>query len=259
MYKDYFSKQANAYCTYRPTYPDTLFAYLASISPDHQMAWDAATGNGQAAVSLTSYFRRVIATDISRQQLSHAIPHSQITYLLSDASSTQFTTLEGEEQEIEDGSIDLVTVAQAYHWLDHGCFHAQVERVLKPGGVFAVWCYSLLKVSPEIDRLLETFYNVTVGSHWPPERKLLDQGYSTIDFPYPDLEVPSFVMEAEWTLETLLGYLGTWSSVQLYIRERGVDPVEPFGRELASVWGEGERTISWPLQMRVGIKQAKHI
>lgn len=259
MYKDYFSKQSSAYRTYRPTYPDALFAYLASISPSHNTAWDAATGNGQAALSLTPHFHRVIATDVSHKQLAHASHHPQISYWLSDASSAKFTTLEGEEREIADGSIDLVTVAQGYHWLEHSSFHVQVERVLRPGGVFAVWCYSLLTVSPEIDRLLGVFYNVTVGSYWPPERRLLEEGYRTIAFPFIELEAPSFMMGADWKLEALLGYLRTWSSVQLYIKERGEDPVEPFGRELASLWGEGKRAVRWPLQMRVGRKQAKSV
>ncbi len=254
MYKDYFSQQSNAYRTFRPTYPDPLFSYLSSLCLHHKLAWDVATGNGQAANSLTTYFSQIIATDISRQQLSYTSPHPQISYWLSDAGSEKFYTLEGEVRVIDDASIDLVTVAQAYHWLEHDRFHAQVERVLRPGGIFAVWGYGLLKVSAEIDLLVENFYSVTVGPYWPAERKLLDEGYRTIQFPFRELEAPEFVMKYDWSLEDLLGYLRTWSSVQLYIKERREDPVEAFGKVLSPLWGEQKRTIAWPLMMRVGKK-----
>jgi hypothetical protein len=50
---DHFSAHAARYGAYRPTYPDALFEYLASLVPAHDLAWDCATGNGQAALGLT--------------------------------------------------------------------------------------------------------------------------------------------------------------------------------------------------------------
>ena len=46
---DLFSGHAEQYRNARPGYPDTLFAYLSNRCNQHQCAWDAATGNGQAA------------------------------------------------------------------------------------------------------------------------------------------------------------------------------------------------------------------
>ena len=49
-----------------------LFTYLASLCPAHDLAWDCATGNGQAAVALAPHFEQVIATDASAQQIDQA-------------------------------------------------------------------------------------------------------------------------------------------------------------------------------------------
>ena len=82
-FPDHFSDHADRYEAYRPTYPDSLFAYLASLVPAHDLAWDCATGNGQAALGLTPHFRTIIATDASPRQIAQAHPHPKVTYLVS--------------------------------------------------------------------------------------------------------------------------------------------------------------------------------
>ena len=46
-----FSRQASTYARHRPRYSPRLFEYLASLTTEHDLAWDCGTGNGQAAVS----------------------------------------------------------------------------------------------------------------------------------------------------------------------------------------------------------------
>jgi len=60
-FKDHFSKQAADYAKFRPGYPQELFDYLGSIAPTRQLAWDCATGSGQAAVGLATVFDRAAA------------------------------------------------------------------------------------------------------------------------------------------------------------------------------------------------------
>ena len=69
---DHFSAHAQNYARFRPTYPTELFAWLASQSPGHRLAWDCGTGNGQAALGLADHFVHVHATDLSPQQLAQA-------------------------------------------------------------------------------------------------------------------------------------------------------------------------------------------
>ena len=57
-FKDHFSKQAADYAKFRPSYPREMFEYLGTITATRQLAWDCATGNGQAAVELATAFDR---------------------------------------------------------------------------------------------------------------------------------------------------------------------------------------------------------
>ena len=68
-FNDNFSKQASIYAQYRPSYPHELFDYLQSLCPEHEMAWDCGTGNGQSAVHLAEFFKKVYASDPSEAQI----------------------------------------------------------------------------------------------------------------------------------------------------------------------------------------------
>jgi len=103
VFKDYFSAQSEAYGEWRPTYPDDLIAYLASLAPGQDLAWDYATGTCQAARSLAAYFDRVVATDASERQIASAPPHQRIDYRVEPA----------EASEIGSGSLELIAVVQA--------------------------------------------------------------------------------------------------------------------------------------------------
>src|SRR5438105_4357655 len=137
-FKDHFSNQAADYARFRPRYPREMFEYLGTISPGRKLAWDCATGNGQAAVELAEVFDRVIATDASEKQIANAQPHERVEYRVAPA----------EESGIESGTIDLVMIAQALHWLDLARFYAEARLVLKPGGVLAASAYNLLHIEP---------------------------------------------------------------------------------------------------------------
>jgi SAM-dependent methyltransferase len=241
---DHFSAHAQNYARFRPTYPTELFAWLASQSPGHRLAWDCGTGNGQAALGLADHFVHVHATDLSPQQLAQAPTRENIRYQPGSAESSG----------LADHSVDLVTVAQALHWFDHEHFYPEVRRVLRPGGVFAAWTYRLLDAEPAINAIVAQFHSQTVGPWWPPERRWVDSGYLDLPFPFDEVNVPEFFMERHWTLAQMLDYLRTWSATQRYIKERGSDPTQALSKELLPVWGDPDRakTISWPLALRCG-------
>ncbi len=242
VFHDHFSGKAQGYAAYRPIYPEALFAWLADQCREHECAWDCATGNGQAALSLARHFDVVHATDASEQQIANAIPHDRVRYASANAVSVPFA----------DNSIDLTTAAQAVHWFDSDAFYTEVRRVSKPGAVLAVWCYGLGQVCHEVDRLIGHYYEDIVGPFWPPERGYIEEGYRTITFPFDDIEAPAFDMIAEWSVEQMLGYLNTWSATTGYQQEHGVNPTEEIKAELRSAWEDGLRLVRWPLSVRVG-------
>jgi SAM-dependent methyltransferase len=243
-FKDHFSKHADAYARYRPHYPPALFEYLASLTAEHELAWDCGTGNGQAALGLTPYFERVIATDASVEQINNAFRHEKITYRVAQAGSAG----------LDPASVDLVTVAQALHWFDIAGFYEEARRTLKPGGALAVWAYTLCRISPRLDPIVDRFYFETVGPYWPSERRLVDDGYASLPFPFDELKAPHFTMELRWSLADLLGYLRTWSPTRRFIEIHGRDPVDDIEGQIVAAWGDAgeQKPVRWPLHMRVG-------
>ncbi len=245
-FKDYFSKQATDYATFRPTCPRELFDYLGRTAPSRQFAWDCGTGNGQAAVGLASVFDRVIATDASKKQISNARPHERVEYQVAPA----------ENSVIKSDSLDLIMVAQALHWFDLDRFYAEAQRVLKPDGILAASAYNLLHIDPAIDEVVNRYYYEVVGPFWPPERKLVEQ-FANLPFPFHEIDSPKFEMTASWNLDHMVGYLRTWSSTQRFIAARGADPVQEIIHQLRDAWENPEQTreVIWPLTLRVGVNQ----
>jgi SAM-dependent methyltransferase len=243
-FSDHFSRDSSSYAKFRPRYPAGLFDWVARLVPVRRLAWDCGTGNGQAATSLAGYFDRVVASDPSRGQLLAATRVPGVHYV---AALGEWSALAG-------GRVNLVTVAQAYHWLDHPRFFAEVDRILAPGGVLAVWFYGLLHATPAIDAALADFYDGTVGPYWPPERVHVDTGYRQLPLPVDEVSAPVFAIEADLTLPQLLGYIRSWSAVGRFVAERGYDPVLGFAAELAPAWGnpDSTRRIVWPLTVRAG-------
>ncbi len=243
-FKDHFSSGSGRYAAFRPDYPRQLFSWLADQCAAKDMAWDCATGSGQAALGLAPHFARVIATDASAEQIHHAAPHAAVDYRVAPAEASG----------LPDASVDLVTVAQAAHWFDLSVFHAEVRRVLKPGGVVALWGYGRLTLPGALDAPIEHFYADTVGPWWPPERALIEDAYRSLNFPFAEMGAPAFCIEVHRTLDRLLDYLSTWSAVKRYQAARDEDPLPPLRDELAPGWGDPTRpkALRWPLFLRAG-------
>jgi len=244
-FKDHFSGHAAAYSAHRPHYPAALFAWLASLTAQRERAWDCATGGGQAALALTAHFERVLASDASEAQIANAAPHPRIDYRVARAEDSGLAT----------ASVQLVSVAQAYHWFDHAVFAAEVRRVLQPGGLLAVWGYAQQRVGNDVDPILLRYYGEVVGTYWPAERRHVETAYRDLPFPFAELPVSDFEMSAEWTREQLLAYLGTWSATQRYIAAGHADPLPALDAELAARWADATpRRVCWPLFLRLGRK-----
>jgi SAM-dependent methyltransferase len=243
-FKDHFSGHARDYASHRPTYPDELFDWIATLTDTHDRAFDCATGNGQAAVSLARHYRHVVAADASAGQIESRRLHERVSYLVALAEAIPLSA----------GCCDLLTVAQAAHWFDFARFDAEVRRVVRPGGAVVVWAYEKFRIEAHIDEVVEHFYSNVVGEYWPPERRHVENGYRDIPFSFAPLTVPPFDLGLRWTLAQTLSYIETWSAVRRYRQALGRDPMLQFAADLESVWPEEEtaRAVRWPLVIKAG-------
>lgn len=245
---NHFTTGAADYAAYRPGYPVELVNALAALAPGHRRALDCGCGTGQLSVLLADRFDEVVATDASAAQIEQAEAHPRVIYRTAPAEASG----------LPEHSVDLVTVAQAAHWLDLDRFYAEVRRVGRPGAAIALITYGVLHVEGPADPLVQHFYNDVIGPYWPPERRHVEDGYRHLAFPFREVAMPALAMEASWTLDELLGYFGTWSAVRAAHKALGTDPVAAFADELRQAWGDARlrRKVSWPLSLRAGLLEA---
>jgi len=238
-----FAPLAKTYARARPRYPAEMFAWLAGLVPRHDLAWDCGTGNGQAALGLAAHFPRVVATDISAEQLRHASPHPHIAYRVAPA----------ERSGLDPGSVDVATSAVAVHWFDLTAFGAEVVRVMRPGGVLAVFTYHVGRVAPPFAEVFHRFYWERMKPWFAAGADLVDAGYRTVPLPGAPVQAPDFSVGAEWTLGDLLDFAASWSAVHRYREEVGEDPLPALAAELAPIFSDGDHPLPFrmPLHLRV--------
>ncbi len=237
-FKDHFSGHSAAYSAARPSYPRELFQAIAGVCHGRALAWDCATGNGQAAAGLAEHFDKVVATDASANQIDAA----------SGARNVEFRVASAERSGLQPASADLATVAQALHWFDIDAFFGEVGRVLRPGGVLVYWCYGNCVIEGGAGPLVAEFY-ASLDDYWPPERRLIEAEYRDIQVPFQRITLPDFEMRLAWTARQLLEYVATWSACQRAAKATGEDPLRRLAPRIESCWGGGTRDVVWPLHV----------
>jgi SAM-dependent methyltransferase len=240
-FHDYFSEHSRLYAAARPTYPEELFAFVASIAPARDRAWDCATGNGQAAIGLARYFAEVEATDASEDQIANAVPCPGVHYSVRPAEASGFAA----------GSFDAVCVASAIHWFDFDRFYPEVKRVLRPGGVIAAWGYDHLSVWPAFDEEFDRLIERVIAPYWPPRKKLLHDGYRDVPFPFERIEPPRIEMSADWTFDQLAAFVRSWSGVQRFIAAEGAERFATAVEALKKSWGDPDRVRRCTMQLYI--------
>jgi SAM-dependent methyltransferase len=237
-FADHFSAVADRYADARPEYPPALFAWIAEAAPGSALAWEAGCGSGQASRGLAARFTRVHATDPSAAQIARARAPGNVGFAVEPAEACSLPA----------GSADAACVAQALHWFAAGAFFAECARVLRPGGVLVAWAYQDIEVPDALadaNRALQD----DIRGYWPPERALVDAAYAGFHWPFDPLPVPEWEMRAEWPIERLLGYFGSYSASRRCLEATGNDPVARHAATFRAAWPDASAPIPvrWPL------------
>jgi len=122
-----FESLAGAYAAARPTYPDALYDALPL---DGATVADVGAGTGISTRGMLERGARVVAFDLAPAMLSRVGANpSLLGTAVADAHALP----------LRDGAVDLVTYAQAFHWVRAEAAVAEARRVLRAGGALATW------------------------------------------------------------------------------------------------------------------------
>ena len=139
-----FGEVADLYDRARPSYPPELMDDLVELTGVGAHAVDGACGTGKATVMLAERGLHGVGVEadveMARVAARNLAPHPRWRIDVSDFEDWQ--------PRREEGSFDLVTVAQAWHWIDHERGARQAERLLRPGGLLAILGY---EPEPELE------------------------------------------------------------------------------------------------------------
>ena len=208
-------------------------------------------------LQLAAIYKNVIGTDASEKQLEFAAKLPNVRY---QHTPSIMSMAELEQKVAPQGTVDLVTIAQALHWFDRPTFYEQVKWVLKkPHGVIAAWTYNVPRVSDEVDKVFDQFYFDDLGPYWDSARKLVEENYRSIDFPFQPVDGVDhtgpfeFVSETVMDLDQYLTYIRSGSAYQT-AKDKGVELLgEDLVEKFKLAWGNaGRRVAKFPINLRIG-------
>lgn len=258
----------------------TVFIFLFILPTDTK-------GTGQVAVVLAEKFKQVHGVDASATMLSNAIQKPNVAYHVAKGEDLGV---------IATSSVDVLTIAQAMHWLHHPTFFSEVKRVLKPHGTFAAVGYSFV-IFEDHPRATRRIYELgdqpdQLGPLWDHGRLILDNLYKSIDVPLQNVERHYFpssiksqfrnaaasadyapdadadaeaslppVMTGRVTMKHFRNYIKTWSSYKNYCEKY---PSRPDIVDLTidailkeeNLKEEDEVNITWPTVVILGENDA---
>lgn len=246
MTRNWFASGGSNYAKFRPTYPRELAKYIGELASGHDLIIDVGCGSGQLTALLPEYFSHVVGQDPSAEQIESALPAPGVTYCVASA----------EKISSDDGVADVVTAAQAAHWFDLDSFYGEVRRVAKPGGLLVLISYGTPSLNEEqLNSRFQAFYQDEIGPYWPPKRKLVDDGYRSIEFPFEEVVQRPMAIVKEMSFDEFLGYISTWSAVKAATEAGREDILHTFDEDFENVWSDESRKVlvTWPINIRIGI------
>lgn len=241
-----FSQIAENYRAMRPSYPPALVDYVVDRCCKHQLAWDAATGSGQLAIALAPHFKKIMATDMSAEQLAFAEQRDNIAYRQALCSDSGLTA----------NSIDCITVAQAAHWLDLDAFYKEVQRVAKNGCVISLWGYRRFHVNEQADALINHLILESLKDYWDPTNDAYQHSlYKDVYFPFTGVEHRVYDCPLRFTANDLINLINTYSASQKFFEQQGYYATDTIKHDLIAAFGGDDVVVDvkLPIYGKTGV------
>lgn len=233
-----YSESAQLYALHRPTYSKNLYSYIRESLTNKSKAWDVACGTGQVSIELSKFMKETIATDPSQEQINNAPSAKNLKYSIGS-----------EKINAANNSFDLITCGTAIHWMNRDIFFKEVDRVLKPDGLLAIWGYTGIDLNNEIDNGLREVIFEHFLPYYPKNILIAFNKYEEISTPYKKIYTPDFFTSKQWTFTDFINYFYTFSAIQNLLKQKKHDELFIIYRKLHDVWdGEDKtRTVTWNL------------
>ena len=209
------------YAKFRPVYPPTVSQIIKSFMLSHGSlcfgsAVDVACGSGQSTFLLCNTFEEVTGIDISERQIKQAklkassdcYKHHNVRFIVGDAHNLP----------IDSSSVDLVTCATAWHWLDPELFHKEAWRVLKSGGCVVVYNMAMRIVSnSRMQKAFDLYINELLKNNCLCKENLCALSeYKDIKLPFSDTTRIKFEVPQSCSISQLLGLMSSMSMYKTY-------------------------------------------
>jgi SAM-dependent methyltransferase len=199
-----FQAGAAAYERGRPGYPRVAIEWLGrelDLRPGRTVV-DVGAGTGKLTRELVASGADVVAIEpvpAMREQLEREVPAAR--------------ALDGtaEALPLDDGSVDAIVVAQAFHWFDGPAALAEFHRVLRPSGRVALIWNRRLRDQPvwrAISEITEPYRRDTPTHYRGEWRRSVDS--TALFAPAGELEVP---LEQELDADELVDRVGSTSFI----------------------------------------------
>lgn len=211
---DLFAGAARYYARYRLPYPESFFDLLVDrFGLDRtSRVLDLGTGTGQLAIPLAARCGEVVALDISAEMIAEGA-----RVAAAGLANLRWAVMAAEAVPPTLGPCQLVTIGQAFHWMDRDVVLARVREVLTPGGGIALAGMGTIWGAPEpwaqavtatVRRWLgderragSGVHRTTQASeHRPFPEILADAGFAGV-------ETGEYRYTHQWSLDRIIGYL----------------------------------------------------
>ena len=256
-----FTGFSEEYHSIRPSPPEDIYQTLVQLSKNKaDLVVDLGCGTGISTIPWIRYAAKIIGIDPSEDMLKVAeiqSSHSNITYQKGYGNNT----------DIGDGQVDIVSCATSVHWMEPKTSIAEIHRILRKGGVFAAF-------GPQVPFLPLEHWELAVAFNKflsfvkqiqdeQPEKtkievwkwaKILQHVQTCGSFSYTD-EL-CFNKCIQWNAEEYCNWVKTFSYVHPLISSANTEVINAFDRfenKAKELIGDHKRSILVSYRMIVGI------